>query len=341
MDGIETFATLPMWAGFIGFVLVILALDLFVLGGKRAHRVSSREAFAWVVTWFMLATFFGLLQWWFVDGTAGRLEAHRKTLEFFTGYLLELSLSVDNMFVFSMIFGYFTVPPEFQRRILLFGVLGAIVMRICMIIAGVWLLSKFIWLFYVFGLFLLLTGTRMLFGAEHEHNLDRNPVVRLMRKFMRMTPDYSGEAFFVRSNGLLYATPMFAVLLMVETTDLVFAVDSIPAIFAVTTDPFIVFTSNIFAIMGLRAMYFLLANMAERFHYLKYGLAIILIVIGGKMMAAPWVHIPVQWSLGVVGIVLLVSIGASLTLSRQGTARDAGNISRVSGPKGTESKRRP
>jgi tellurite resistance protein TerC len=341
MNGIETFAILPMWAGFIGFVLVILALDLFVLGGKQAHRVSPREALAWAGAWVMLATLFGILQWWFLDSTAGRLEANRKTLEYFTGYLIELSLSVDNMFVFSMIFSYFAVPPELQRRVLLFGVLGAIVMRITMILAGVWLLSKFIWLFYVFGLFLLLTGIKMLIVAEHVHNLDRNPVVRLMRKFMRMTKDYRGELFFVRINGLLYATPMFGVLLLIETTDLLFAVDSIPAIFAVTTDPFIVFTSNIFAIMGLRALYFLLASMAERFHYLKYGLAIILIVIGVKMLAAPWVHIPVQWSLGMVGIILLVSIGASLTLSRGTLARDASNTTRIPGPDDTGPKRRP
>src|SRR5690606_20175482 len=208
--------------------------------------------------------------------------ANRKTMEFFTGYLIELSLSVDNMFVFSLIFGYFAVPPELQRRVLLFGVLGAIVMRIAMILAGVWLLTKIIWLFYVFGVFLVFSGIKMLFVAEHAHDLSRNPIVRLMRKFMRMTKDYQGESFFVRVNGLLYATPMFGVLLLIETTDLVFAVDSIPAIFAVTTDPFIVFASNIFAIMGLRALYFLLASMAERFRYLKYGLAIILIVIGGK-----------------------------------------------------------
>ena len=341
MTGIETFATLPMWIGFIGFVLIILALDLFVLGGKQAHRVSPREALAWAFSWIILATLFGILQWWFLDGSVGRLEANRKTLEFFTGYLIELSLSVDNMFVFSLIFGYFAVPPELQRRVLLFGVLGAIVMRIAMILAGVWLLSKFVWLFYVFGLFLVFTGIKMLMSAERPPDLAKNPLVRIMRKTMRMTQDYHGEAFFVRSNGLLYATPMFGVLVMVEATDLVFAVDSIPAIFAITTDPFIVFTSNIFAIMGLRALYFLLASLAERFHYLKYGLALILIIIGGKMLAAPWVHIPVLWSLGLVAIILLVSIGASLSLFRRATARDAGNTARTPSPKDTESKRRP
>ncbi len=341
MNGIETFATLPMWAGFIGIVLVVLALDLFVLGGKQAHRVSPREALAWAGAWVMLATLFGILQWWFLDGTAGRVDANRKTLEFFTGYLIELSLSVDNMFVFSMIFSYFAVPLELQRRVLLFGVLGAIAMRIVMILAGVWLLSKFVWLFYVFGLLLVISGIKMLMFAERSPDLSKNPLVRIMRKTIRMTQDYRGEAFFVRVNGLLYATPMFGVLLLVETTDLVFAVDSIPAIFAITTDPFIVFTSNIFAIMGLRALYFLLASMAERFRYLKYGLAIILVAIGMKMLAAPWVHIPVLWSLGMVGIILLVSIGASLSLSRRTIARDAGKTARVQDPKDTEPVRRP
>lgn len=338
MNGIETFATFPMWVGFIGFVTAILALDLFVFGGRLAHRVSPREALSWALAWVTLATLFGIAQWWFLDGAEGRVLANRKTLEFFTGYLIELSLSVDNMFVFSLIFGYFAVPPELQRRVLLFGVLGAIVMRIAMILAGVWLLSKFVWLFYVFGLFLVITGIRMLLVAEHAPDLGRNPIVRLMRKFMRMTQDYRGESFFVRVNGLLYATPMFGVLLLIETTDLVFAVDSIPAIFAVTTDPFIVFTSNIFAIMGLRALYFLLASMAERFRYLKYGLGVILTVIGGKMLAAPWVHVPVLWSLGAVGIILLVSIGASLVLSQR---TDAGDPARIADSNAAESKRRP
>lgn len=338
MNGIETFATFPMWVGFIAFVTAILALDLFVLGGKHAHRVSSREALAWALAWMTLATLFGIGQWWFLDGTEGRVLANRKTLEFFTGYLIELSLSVDNMFVFSLIFGYFAVPAELQRRVLLFGVLGAIFMRIAMILAGVWLLSKFMWLFYVFGVFLVFTGIRMLIVAEHAHDLGRNPIVRLMRKFIRMTQEYRGESFFVRINGLLYATPMFGVLLMIEATDLVFAVDSIPAIFAVTTDPFIVFTSNIFAIMGLRALYFLLASMARRFHYLKYGLALILIVIGAKMLVAPWIHVPVLWSLGAVAIILLVSISASLVLSRR---TDAGDPAHISDSKAPASKRRP
>ena len=323
MSQVETFATLPMWVGFVGFVLVVLAVDLYVLGGRHAHRVSSREALCWVLAWMTLAALFGGLMWWYLDATLGRAVAHRKTLEFFTGYLIELSLSVDNMFVFSLIFGYFAVPLELQRRVLLYGVLGAIVMRVSMILAGVWLLAQFSWLFYVFGALLVVTGARMLAHADHAPDIARNPLVRLLRASMRITKDYHGESFFVYVNGLRYATPMFVVLLMVEASDAVFAVDSIPAIFAVTTDPFLVFTSNIFAIMGLRAMYFLLADMRERFFYLKHGLSVVLIVIGAKMLAAPWVHVPVQWSLGAVGLILLASVGASLILPGRTAARAA------------------
>ena len=312
---IESFATGPMWAGFIAFVLAMLALDLFVLGGNKAHRVSVKEAASWVVAWVMLALAFGALLWWYLDGTAGRDMANRKTLEFVTGYLIEQSLSVDNMFVFVMIFTYFAVPPELQRRVLLYGVLGAIIMRAGMILAGVWLVSEFAWVLYVFGAFLVLTGVKMLVFAEHQPDLEKNPLLRWLRGHMRITPGFHGEKFFVRSNGLRYATPMFLVLMMIEASDLVFAVDSIPAIFAVTTDPFIVFTSNIFAIMGLRAMYFRLADMADRFHLLKYGLALVLVFIGGKMLVAPWIHMPVQWSLAIVGSIILVSVILSLKLS--------------------------
>ena len=315
MNNIESFATGPMWAGFIAFVLAMLALDLFVLGGNKAHRVSVKEAASWVVAWVALAVTFGALLWWYLDGTAGREIANRKALEFLTGYLIEQSLSVDNMFVFVMIFTYFAVPPELQRRVLLFGVLGAIVMRAAMILAGVWLVSEFSWVLYLFGLFLLVTGIKMLIMAEQKPDLEKNPFLRWLRGHMRITPGFHGEAFFVRINGLRYATPMFLVLMMIEASDLVFAVDSIPAIFAVTTDPFIVFTSNIFAIMGLRALYFLLADMAERFHLLKYGLAIVLVFIGGKMLLVPWFHIPVLWSLLIVGSIILISVILSLKLS--------------------------
>ena len=318
---IESFATGPMWAGFIAFVLAMLALDLFVLGGSKSHRVSVKEAASWVVAWVALAITFGALLWWYLDGTAGREIANRKALEFLTGYLIEQSLSIDNMFVFVMIFTYFAVPPELQRRVLLYGVLGAIVMRAGMILAGVWLVSEFAWILYVFGAFLVVTGIKMLVFANQQPDLEKNPLLRWLRGHMRITPGFHGDAFFVRINGLRYATPMFLVLMLIEASDLVFAVDSIPAIFAVTTDPFIVFTSNIFAIMGLRAMYFLLADMAERFHLLKYGLALVLIFVGGKMLVAPWFHMPVQWSLAIVGSIILLSVVLSLRLSRPKISR--------------------
>ena len=318
---IESFATGPMWAGFIAFVLAMLALDLFVLGGRKSHRVSVKEASSWVVAWVALALTFGALLWWYLDGTAGREIANRKALEFLTGYLIEQSLSIDNMFVFVIIFSYFAVPAELQRRVLLYGVLGAIVMRAAMILAGVWLVSEFAWILYVFGAFLMVTGVKMLVFAEQQPDLEKNPLLRWLRGHMRITPGFHGDAFFVRINGLRYATPMFLVLMLIEASDLVFAVDSIPAIFAVTTDPFIVFTSNIFAIMGLRAMYFLLADMAERFHLLKYGLALVLIFVGGKMLVAPWFHMPVQWSLVIVGSIILASVVFSLRLSRAKVSR--------------------
>ena len=313
----DSFATGPMWAGFIVFVLAMLALDLFVFGGKKAHRVKVKEALSWVIAWICLALSFAGLLWWYLNDTQGAVIAQRKTLEFLAGYLIEQSLSIDNMFVFVMIFGYFAVPPELQRRVLLYGVLGAIVMRAGMILAGVWLVTQFAWILYVFGAFLVFTGIKMLVFAEAEPDLEQNPLLRWLRGHLRITAGFHGEKFFVRQNGLLWAKPMFLVLLLIEASDVIYAVDSIPAIFAVTTDPFIVFTSNIFAIMGLRALYFLLADMADRFHLLKYGLAIVLIFIGGKMLAAPWFHIPIQWSLSIVGAIILISVILSLTLSQK------------------------
>jgi tellurite resistance protein TerC len=313
---VDTFATGPMWAGFIVFVLAMLALDLFVFGGRKAHRVCQGSA--GLGDRLGLASRSPLLAmlWWYLHGTQGAEVAQRKTLEFLAGYLIEQSLSVDNMFVFVMIFSYFAVPPELQRRVLLYGVLGAIVMRAGMILAGVWLVSEFAWVLYVFGAFLVITGIKMLIFADHEPDLEKNPLLRWLRGHLRITPGFHGESFFVRQNGILWATPMFLVLILIEASDLVFAVDSIPAIFAVTTDPFIVFTSNIFAIMGLRALYFLLADMADRFHLLKYGLALVLVFIGGKMLAAPWFHMPIQWSLAIVATTILISVVASLALSK-------------------------
>jgi tellurite resistance protein TerC len=306
-----------MWGAFIVFVLAMLALDLFVFGGRKAHRVSVREAGGWVIAWCLLALAFAGLLWWYLNGEFGAEIARDKTLEFLTGYLIEQSLSIDNMFVFVMIFGYFAVPPPLQRRVLLYGVLGAIVMRAAMIFAGVWLVSQFTWLLYVFGVFLIITGIKMLMFADKQPDLDNNPLLRWIRGHMRITPGFHGERFFVVLNGVRWATPMFLVLVLIEASDLMFAVDSIPAIFAVTTDPFIIFTSNIFAIMGLRALYFLLADMADRFHLLKYGLALVLVFIGGKMTLMPWFHLPVEWSLAVVGVVILGSVGLSLILTRK------------------------
>ncbi|AIS12588.1 membrane protein [Pseudomonas chlororaphis subsp. aurantiaca] len=305
-----------MWFAFIAFVLAMLAVDLFVLGGRKAHRVSVREASSWVIAWSTLAMVFAGLLWWYLEGEFGPEIARYKTLEFLTGYLIEQSLSIDNMFIFVMIFGYFAVPPELQRRVLLYGVLGAIVMRGAMIFAGVWLVSQFAWLLYAFGVFLIITGIKMLLFAHQQPDLARNPLLRWVQGHLRITKRFHDEHFFVLQDGQRWATPMFLVLVLIEASDLMFAVDSIPAIFAITTDPFIVFTSNIFAIMGLRALYFLLADMADRFHLLKYGLAIVLVFIGTKMTLMPWLHMPVEWSLAVVGGIILVSVLLSLFVSR-------------------------
>jgi tellurite resistance protein TerC len=308
-----------MWAAFIVFVIAMLALDLFVFGGRKAHRVSVREALAWVIAWTSLALVFAAMLWWYLNDMFSAEVAQRKTLEFLTGYLIEQSLSIDNLFVFVMIFGYFAVPPELQRRVLLYGVLGAIVMRAVMIFAGVWLVSQFAWLLYVFGAFLVITGIKLLIFAEQQPGLERNPLLRWLRRHLRITDGFHGEKFFVFQNGLRCATPMFLVLVLIEASDLMFAVDSIPAIFAVTTDSFIVFTSNIFAIMGLRALYFLLADMADRFPLLKYGLAIVLVFIGVKMLVMPWFHMPIQWSLSLVGGIILTSVLLSLILTKDKT----------------------
>ncbi len=306
-----------MWVTFIAFVIAMLALDLFVFGGRKAHRVSVREASCWVIAWSALTLTFAGLLWWYLNGEFGPEIAQRKILEFLTGYLIEQSLSIDNMFVFVMIFSYFAVPAELQRRVLLYGVLGAIVMRGVMILAGVWLVSQFAWLLYAFGVFLIITGIKMLVFAHQQPDLNKNPLLRWIHSHLRVTDEFRGDRFFVMKEGRHWATPMFLVLVLIEASDLMFAVDSIPAIFAITTDPFIVFTSNIFAIMGLRALYFLLADMADRFHLLKYGLAIVLVFIGAKMTLMPWLHMPVEWSLAVVGGIILTSVLLSLILTRK------------------------
>jgi TerC family integral membrane protein len=309
-----------MWAAFIGFVLAMLAVDLFLAGGNKAHKVGFREAAAWTLVWFTLAMLFNLGLWWHLKDVYGVEMADVKALEFLTGYLIEKALAVDNIFVFLMIFGFFAVPAEIQRRVLIYGVIGAIVLRAAMILAGAWLVQEFHWVLYLFGAFLVFTGIKMLTFAEAAPDLNRNPVLKWIRRRIRLTSDYRGEKFWVRENGVRLFTPLFLVLVMIELSDLFFAVDSIPAIFAITTDPFIVFTSNIFAILGLRAMYFLLAGMAERFHLLKYGLAIVLVFVGTKMLIVDFYKIPVGLSLGVVGLIIASFMFASLWLTRKPSA---------------------
>jgi tellurite resistance protein TerC len=308
-----------MWGAFIGFVLVMLALDLFVFGGRQAHKVSVREAAIWSLVWVSLALLFNAGLWGYLNATVGQEIADRKALEFLTGYLIEKSLSVDNVFVFLLIFTAFHVAPEFQRRVLIYGVLGAIVLRAVMILAGAWLVREFSWVLYLFGFFLVVTGLRMLVMAEKEPDLEKNPVLKFARRHLRISEGHHGEKFTVTKDGVRYFTPLFLVLILIETSDVVFAVDSIPAIFAITTDPFIVFTSNIFAIMGLRALYFLLADVADRFHLLKYGLAMVLTFIGTKMLIAPWYHVPVAASLAIVAVLIGASVIASLIATRKGT----------------------
>ncbi len=305
-----------MWAVFITFVLVMLVIDLFLVGGNKAHRVSFKEAAAWSVVWFGLAMLFNLGLWWYLKGSYGSEIADTKALEFLTGYLIEKSLAVDNIFVFLMIFSFFAVPAEYQRRVLIYGVIGAIVMRAIMILAGAWLIQEFHWILYLFGAFLVITGIKMLIFAESEPDLSKNPLLNWIKGHMRLTPDYRGEKFWVMENGVRMFTPLFLVLIMIELSDLVFAVDSIPAIFAITTDPFIVFTSNIFAILGLRAMYFMLAGLADRFHLLKYGLALVLVFVGVKMLIVDFYKIPIGLSLGVVGLIIATFMFASLWATR-------------------------
>ncbi len=308
-----------MWGAFIAFVLVMLVLDLFVFGGNKEHKVSVKEAASWSLVWVSLALLFNAGLWWHLSGIVGQEIADQKALEFFAGYLIEKSLSVDNVFVWLMIFAAFHVAPEFQRRVLLYGVLGAIVLRSIMILAGAWVVSEFSWVLYIFGVFLLVTGMRMLVMAEKMPDLEKNPVLKFARRHLRISEGHHGEKFTVMKDGVRYFTPLFLVLIMVEISDVVFAVDSIPAIFAITTDPFIVFTSNIFAILGLRALYFMLVDAADRFHLLQYGLAMVLTFIGTKMLIMPWYHVPVGASLAIVAVLIGSSVIASLIATRKGS----------------------
>ena len=288
-----------LWIAFNVFVLGMLALDLGVFH-RNAHKVSLREALTWSVLWISLALTFNLGIYYFWGS--------EKALEFLAGYLIEKSLSVDNIFVFLLIFSYFSVPAMYQHRVLFWGILGALVMRAIFIAAGAALLTAFHWIIYVFGGFLIITGIKMLFASDEKLEPEKNPAVRLLRRVMHVTGDYHGQRFFVRNNGRLWATPLLLVLVVVETTDVIFAVDSIPAIFAITLDPFIVYTSNVFAILGLRALYFLLAGILDMFRYLKVGLSFVLCFVGVKMMVVDLYKIPIGISLGVVASILAASI---------------------------------
>jgi len=291
------------WVGFIAFVLAMLALDLGVFN-RNPHVVKPKEAATWTAVWVGLALIFAAGLAYF--------ESQQIALTFLTGYIIEESLSIDNIFVIVLIFQYFAVPAQYQHRVLFWGILGALVMRGLFIGLGAALLARFEWIIYIFGALLVITGVRMALKQDEEFNGEQNPVVRFVRRFMPVTAEYHGKHFFTMQDGRRYATPLLLVLVLVEATDLIFAIDSIPAIFGITRDPFIVFTSNIFAVMGLRSLFFLLAHVVTKFHLLKYGLAVILTFVGVKMMIEYWVHIPIMLSLGVVLGVLLLSIVASL-----------------------------
>jgi len=301
----------PIWAWlvFLAAVLIMLMVDLGFFQRRNERPISVKEAAVWYGIWVSVALVFNLTLWLW--------KGSEKAVEFFTGYLVEVSLSADNMFVFAVLFNYFAVPPEYRRRVLFWGVLGAIVFRLTFILAGTALLKKFHWVIYIFGLIVIVSGIKLLLRKDEEIDPERNPVLRLARKFLPITPNYQGQKFFVRLSGKLYATPLTLVLLVVESTDIVFAVDSIPAIFAITRDPFIVFTSNVCAVLGLRALYFLLEGMMRLFRYLDEGLAVILVFIGVKMLVSEFYKIPTWVALGFVAVVLTITIALSLMAERR------------------------
>lgn len=311
-----------MWILFAAFVLVALAVDFIAMNKQGAHKVTLGEAATWSLIWVGVSFVFVALLWWYLGGIGGSEAeqgvANVKALEFVTGYLVEKALAVDNIFVFLMVFTYFAVPEEFQKRVLMFGILGALVLRALMIFGGAWLIARFDWVLYIFGAFLVFTGVKMWWAAGQEPDLESNPALKWIRKHMRIAPDFDGEKFFTVVNGARLATPLFVVILLIGIVDIVFAVDSIPAIFAITTDPFIVLTSNVFAILGLRAMYFLLAGLHEKFHLLTYGLAIVLVLIGSKMLLIDVYHIPVAWSLAATVTVLAMTMVLSLYIPARG-----------------------
>lgn len=302
-----------LWVAFNLFVLAMLALDLGVFH-RRARGVTFKEAMGWTFLWIVLALGFNLILYFWQGAEAAG--------QFLTGYLIEKSLSVDNIFVFLLLFSYFRVPAQYQHRVLVWGVLSALIMRGGLIAVGAALISRFHWVLYVFGAFLVLTGIRIAFRREQEVHPERNLLLRMFQRLMPGTPDYYGQRFFVRIDGRLAATPLFVALLVVELTDLVFALDSIPAIFAITRDPFIVYSSNVFAILGLRALFFALAGVMDRFHFLKFGLAAVLVFVGAKMLIADVYKIPIAIALAVVAGILTAAVTASLLWPRHAEAAD-------------------
>lgn len=312
-----------LYAGLGLIVVALLALDFVLLRTQGSHKVSVKEAAWWSVVWFVASGAFGAWFWWHLEGRFGADVASRKTLEYATGYLIEKGLAIENVFVWITIFTYFSIPPEFQKRVLLWGVIGAIVMRAILIYLGALLVQQFSWIFYLFGLFLVATGIKMFLFTGKKSDLGSNAMLRWLRTHMRITPELHGERFSIIENGKRALTPLFLVLVLVEVTDLIFAVDSIPAIFAVTSDPFIVFAANTFAILGLRAMYFLLADVADRFHLLGYGLAAIVTLVGVKMLIMDVYKVPILWMLGTVAAVLIASIVASLIVRPPSGPADA------------------
>jgi tellurite resistance protein TerC len=316
-----------VWVAFVAFVLVALAVDFFAMNHKGPKRVSIRVAALWSLAWVAVSFVFMGILWWYAGGAgtdpAVHAIANTKTLEFLTGYLIEKALAVDNVFVFLLVFTFFRVPLEYQRRILMLGIIGALVLRAVMILLGAWVISEFHWVLYLFGFFLVYTAVKMWQSIGKEPDLESSRALRWIKNRVRMTSHFDEDKLFTKHDGARVATPLFAVVLMIGIVDIVFAVDSIPAIFAVTTDPFIVLTSNVFAILGLRAMYFLLARMHEQFHLLSYGLAIVLFLIGTKMLLMDIVHISVVWSLVATVVVLATSVILSIYLPMKGVAGSA------------------
>jgi len=302
---------------FFIIVIVMIFVDMFMLGRKGDSKVSTKEALIWSIVWITIAMLFNVWLYFYLSDKYDADIATQKSLEFLTGYILEKSLAVDNLFVFVMLFAYFKVPDIYQKRVLVYGIIGALVLRSVMIIVGATLVSEFQWILYIFGAFLLFSGIKMFKVNEESGTIENNFIIKFLRKNFNITDNYHGEKFFLQIDGKIWITPLFVVLIFIEVTDLIFAVDSIPAIFAVTTDPFIVYTSNIFAILGLRALYFILADMADRFTLLKYGLAVILMFIGVKLLIMEFYKIPILLSLGFVIGVLAISIIASIKKTSQ------------------------